>query len=133
MKCSSSSGPAIQVEDLWFSYGHRKVLEGVSLEVPQGSFAALIGPNGAGKSTLLRLLLGVIKPDQGRIAILGRPPGEQGQPIGYVPQGIRLPKGFPISVMDVVVMGRYGKLGFFRWPGPQDRVQAQEALEYFEG
>jgi len=129
MKCSSSSGPAIQVEDLWFSYGHRKVLEGVSLEVPQGSFAALIGPNGAGKSTLLRLLLGVIKPDQGRIAILGRPPGEQGQPIGYVPQGIRLPKGFPISVMDVVVMGRYGKLGFFRWPGPQDRVQAQEALD----
>lgn len=129
MSCSSSPGPAIQVEDLFFSYGHRRVLDGVSLEVPQGSFTALIGPNGAGKSTLLRLLLGVIKPDRGRIAILGRPPGEQGQPIGYVPQGIRLPKGFPISTVDVVLMGRYGNLGLLKRPGQQDRIHAEEALE----
>lgn len=129
MSCSSSPGPAIQVEDLFFSYGHRRVLDGVSLEVPQGSFTALIGPNGAGKSTLLRLLLGVIKPDRGRIAILGRPPGEQGQPIGYVPQGIRLPKGFPISTMDVVLMGRYGNLGLLKRPGQHDRAHAREALE----
>jgi ABC-type Mn2+/Zn2+ transport system ATPase subunit len=129
MSCSASAVPAIRVEDLWFSYGRRKVLEGVYLEVPQGSFAALIGPNGAGKSTLLRLLLGIIRPQMGTIAILGRPPGEQGQPIGYVPQGIRLPKGFPISVRDVVLMGRYGNLGILRRPGPVDRDRADEALE----
>lgn len=129
MSCSASEGAAIQVEDLWFSYGPRSVLEGVSLEVPQGSFAALIGPNGAGKSTLLRILLGVVKPDRGRIAILGQPAGKQGQPIGYVPQGIRLPKGFPISVRDVVLMGRYGNLGLFRRPGPRDRGKADDALE----
>ena len=129
MSCPPSEAPAIQVENLWFSYGRRRVLEGVSLQVPQGSFAALIGPNGAGKSTLLKILLGVIRPDKGRITILGRPPGEQGQPIGYVPQGIRLPKGFPLSVRDVVLMGRYGNLGLFRRPGPQDRVQADDALD----
>ena len=132
MSCSPSVDPAIQVEDLWFSYGYRRVLEGVSLQVPQGSFTALIGPNGAGKSTLLKVLLGVIKPDRGRIAILGRPPGDLGQPIGYVPQGIRLPKGFPISVRDVVLMGRYGNLGLFHRPGPQDRAKADDALEAVE-
>ena len=122
-------GPAIQVQDVWFSYGGRRVLEGVSLEVPKGSFAALIGPNGAGKSTLLRLLLGVIKPHRGKIAILGQPPGEQGQPIGYVPQGIQLPRGFPISVRDVVLMGRYGNLALFRRPHAEDRARVDDALD----
>jgi ABC-type Mn2+/Zn2+ transport system ATPase subunit len=129
VSCASSSRPAIQVEDLWFSYGRRQVLERVSLEVPQGSFTALIGPNGAGKSTLLRLLLGILKPQRGRIAILGQRPGQQGQPIGYVPQGIHLPRGFPISVMDVVLMGRFGNLGILRRPGASDRKKAEEALE----
>lgn len=129
MSCPPSEGPAIQVEDLWFSYGRSRALEGVSLEVPQGSFAALIGPNGAGKSTLLRILLGVIRPDRGTITILGHPPGNLGQPIGYVPQGIRLPKGFPLSVTDVVLMGRYGNLGLFRRPGSADREKAEHALE----
>jgi len=129
VSCASSPRPAIQVEDLWFSYGPRRVLEDVSLKVPQGSFVALIGPNGAGKSTLLRLLLGILKPQRGRIAILGRRPGQQGQPIGYVPQGIHLPRGFPISVMDVVLMGRYGSLGILRRPGASDREKAEEALE----
>jgi len=127
--CPPSTEPAIQVEDLWFSYGPRSVLKGVSMKVPPGSFTALIGPNGAGKSTLLRLLLGVLKPQKGRISILGKSPGRQGQPIGYVPQRIRLPRGFPLSVMDVVLMGRYGNLGFFHRPGPEDRTRAAEALD----
>jgi ABC-type Mn2+/Zn2+ transport system ATPase subunit len=129
MTCPARDGPAIQVEDLWFSYGQRSVLQGVSMEVPTASFVALIGPNGAGKSTLLRLLLGIIRPQRGRITILGHPPGEQGQPIGYVPQKIQLPKGFPLSVRDVVLMGRYGNLGLFRRPSRQDRTRAAEALE----
>jgi ABC-type Mn2+/Zn2+ transport system ATPase subunit len=127
--CSVHDGPAIRVEDVWFSYGNRSVLEGVSLEVPTASFVALIGPNGAGKSTLLRLLLGIVKPKRGKISILGRPPGQQGQPIGYVPQKIQLPKGFPLSVRDVVLMGRYGNLGLFRRPSRADRVKSEAALE----
>jgi ABC-type Mn2+/Zn2+ transport system ATPase subunit len=129
MKCSPSDEMAIRIQDVWFSYGRRKVLESVSLEVAPGSFTALIGPNGAGKSTLLRLLLGVLKPTRGEISILGRPPGGQGQPIGYVPQGIHLPKGFPLSVKDVALMGRYGNLGLFRRPGSEDRKQTDEALD----
>lgn len=126
---SSEERAAIQVEDLWFSYGKRQVLEGVTLDVPAGSFAALIGPNGAGKSTLLRLLLGVLRPQRGRMTLLGQPPGKQGQPIGYVPQGIKLPEGFPISVMDVALMGRYGDLGLGRRPARKDRERARGALE----
>lgn len=129
MSCPAWDGPAIEVEDVWFSYGNRTVLERVSLKVPAASFVALIGPNGAGKSTLLRLLLGIVKPQRGRITILGHPPGEQGQPIGYVPQKIQLPKGFPLSVRDVVLMGRYGNLGLFRRPSRLDRNRAEEALE----
>ena len=129
MSCPPSEHQAIVVEDLWFSFGRRRVLKEVSFKVEPGSFVALIGPNGAGKSTLLKLLLGVLKAQRGRITILGRPPGEQGQPIGYVPQGIRLPKGFPISVLDVVLMGRYGNVGLFHRPGDEDRDRARGALE----
>ncbi len=129
MSCSPKGDAAIRVEDVWFSYGPRRVLEGVSMQIPTGSFAALIGPNGAGKSTLLRLVLGVLKPRKGSISILGRSPGDQGQPIGYVPQGIRLPQGFPLSVLDVVTMGRYGNLGLWRRPGKEDRAKAEETLD----
>jgi len=129
MTCPRCEGSIVQLQDVWFSYGSRPVLEGVSLEVPAGSFAALIGPNGAGKSTLLRLLLGILKPQRGVVSLFGRPPGRHGQPIGYVPQGIRLPGGFPLSVEDVVLMGRYGNLGPFRRPSAEDRRLAHGALD----
>lgn len=129
MTCADETRPAIEVGDLWFSYGNRQVLKGVDIDVPTGSFAALIGPNGAGKSTLLRLLLGVLKARRGTITILGRPPGGQGQPIGYVPQGIQLPLGFPVSVSDVALMGRYGELGLGRRPSRKDRDRVLETLE----
>jgi zinc transport system ATP-binding protein len=114
---------------VWFSYGSRSVLEGVTFEVPAGSFAALIGPNGAGKSTLLRLILGILKPKKGLVSLFGRPPGKHGQPIGYVPQGIDLPKGFPLSVEDVVLMGRYGNLGPMRRPSAEDRKRVLDSLD----
>jgi len=132
MSCSPQGVSAIDVEGISYSYGSREALNDVSFQVPAGSFVALIGPNGAGKSTILRLLLGILRPQKGTIRILGKPPGEQGQPIGYVPQGIELPRGFPISVQDVVLMGRYGNLGLFRRPGPQDRARALDALESVE-
>ncbi len=129
MTCPHCEGSVLELKDVWFSYGSRSVLEGVSLEVPAGSFAALIGPNGAGKSTILRLLLGILKPRRGTVSLFGRPPGKHGQPIGYVPQGIGLPKGFPLSVQDVVLMGRYGTLGPVRRPSREDRNRVAESLE----
>ena len=129
MTCPRCEGSVLELRDVWFSYGRREVLQGVSLEVPAGSFAALIGPNGAGKSTLLRLLLGILKPQRGAVSLFDLPPGKHGQPIGYVPQGIHLPKGFPLSVEDVVLMGRYGLLGPVRRPSRKDRSRVGEALE----
>ena len=129
MTCPRCEGSVLELEDVWFSFGHRRVLEGVSLEVPAGSFAALIGPNGAGKSTLLRLILGLLKPQRGRISLFGQPPGRHGQPIGYVPQGIHPPRGFPLSVEDVVLMGRFGNLGLGRRPTREDRIKVGKSLE----
>ncbi len=129
MTCPRCEGAILELKDVWYSYGAQRVLEGVSLEVPAGSFAALIGPNGAGKSTLLRLVLGILKPQRGTVSVFGRPPGKHGQPIGYVPQGINLPRGFPLSVEDVVIMGRYGVLGPARRPSRADRDRTLESLD----
>jgi ABC-type Mn2+/Zn2+ transport system ATPase subunit len=127
--CPRCEGSVLELKDVWYSYGNRRVLEGVSLEVPAGSFSALIGPNGAGKSTLLRLILGILKPQRGTISLFGKPPGKHGQPIGYVPQGINLPRGFPLSVEDVVLMGRYGNLGPVKRPSRADRERVRASLD----
>ena len=93
-----------------------------------GVFAALIGPNGAGKSTCLKLLLGLFTPREGTIEIFGDPPGRQDEPIGYVPQSGRIPRGFPLSAAEVVLMGRFGRLGLVRRPTDEDRRRVEEAL-----
>jgi ABC-type Mn2+/Zn2+ transport system ATPase subunit len=129
MTCPRCEGDILQLEDVWFSYGATPVLEGVSLQVPAGSFSALIGPNGAGKSTILRMILGILRPDKGSVSLFGSTPGKRGQTVGYVPQGMDLPKGFPLSVEDVVLMGRYGSLGPIRRPKRDDRIRAAEALD----
>jgi ABC-type Mn2+/Zn2+ transport system ATPase subunit len=126
---ASARSDAIVLRDVSFSYDGRPALIEVSLAVPLRSFTALIGPNGAGKSTVLRLLLGLHKPKKGEIEVLGSPPGRVGQPIGYVPQRIQLPTGFPLSVHEVVLMGRYGRLGFWRRPGREDHARVAQALE----
>jgi ABC-type Mn2+/Zn2+ transport system ATPase subunit len=123
----------VLVRDVWFGYGREPVLEGVTFTVAPGSFTALIGPNGAGKSTLLRILLGLLRPTRGRVEIFGAPAGDRGRPIGYVPQRVRLPAGFPLTVAEVVLMGRYGRLGLLRRPGPTDRARAADALAQVGG
>lgn len=120
--------PAILLDGVTFSYDRAPVLDDVSLEVPRGSFAALIGPNGAGKSTCLRILLGILRPQRGRVEIFGRPPSRQDEPIGYVPQRVQIPGGFPLSALEVALMGRYGRLGPGRRPRDEDREEARDAL-----
>ena len=120
--------PAVLVRDLVFSYDREAVLKGATFTVQAGSFVALIGPNGAGKSTLLRVLLGLLRPGGGVVQVFGGPPGDRSRPIGYVPQRVRLPAGFPLSVAEVVLMGRYGKLGLLHRPKAADRAHAAEAL-----
>lgn len=120
---------AIQVEDLTVAYDEAAVLWDVDLEVPKGSLMAIVGPNGAGKTTLIRSVLGLTKPAAGRITVDGRPASEARRLIGYVPQKGTVDWDFPTSVLDVVVMGRYGALGWIKRPGKKERALALEALE----
>jgi len=124
--------PNIEVKDLWFSFTGTPVLEGVNLEIYPSDFLAIIGPNGGGKTTLLKLMVGLLKPDRGSVRVFGRPPMEAAHRIGYVPQESGPDKRFPISVFDVVVMGRL-KGGGGRWRfSKQDQTLAREALERVE-
>lgn len=120
---------AIEVEDVWFSYDGQLVLKEVNLRIEQGEFLAILGPNGSGKTTLLKLMLGILKPTRGTIRILGHEPSGASDRIGYVPQDTNVNKDFPISVMDVALMGRLGHAGRSRRYAAEDRALVQGALE----
>ena len=120
---------AIQVTDLTVAYENQPVLWDIDLDVPPGVLMAIVGPNGAGKTTLIKSILGLIKPAAGRVWIYGKPYVEQRRLVGYVPQRGSVDWDFPTSVMDVVMMGRYGTLGWIRRPGKAEYQSASEALD----
>lgn len=119
----------VLMEDIWVHYDGVPILEGVSLQVERGDFLGVIGPNGGGKTTLLRVILGLIKPDRGKVRVLGKPPERSRENIGYVPQQNLFDREFPISVRDVVLMGRYGKAGLLRRYSETDRSKTLATLE----
>ena len=121
---------AVEVTDLTVAYADKPVLWDVDLEVPPGVLMAVVGPNGAGKTTLIRAVLGLVQPAAGRALVYGRPYEEQRLLVGYVPQRGSVDWDFPTSVLDVVLMGRYGRLGWVRRPGAEDRAAARQALEH---
>ncbi len=118
----------IAVEDVSFAYGPQTVLENVRLEVRQDDFLAVIGPNGGGKTTLLKLMLGLLRPDRGRVRSAFE--GRRGT-VGYVPQFATFDRDFPLRVRDVVRMGRLGRRGPFRRWTREDRRIADAQLERF--
>ena len=120
---------AIEVSDLTVAYAEKPVLWDVDLAVPSGVLMAVVGPNGAGKTTLIKSILGMITPAAGQVLIYSRPYEKQRKIVGYVPQRGSVDWDFPTSVLDVVTMGRYGELGWFRRPGREDKQMALEALE----
>ncbi len=120
---------AIQVTDLTVAYKDKPVLWDVDLEVPDGILMAIVGPNGAGKTTLIKAILGLIEPAAGQVLIQGSSYKEQRHLVGYVPQRGSVDWDFPTTVIDVVMMGRYGSLGWFKRPGKSERSAAMEALE----
>lgn len=113
---------SLVVEDLNVNYGKTPVLWDVSFQIPKGVLVGIIGPNGAGKSTLLKTILKLIRPMSGRIDIFG-------QKIAYVPQRGSVDWDFPITAYEVVLMGRYGRLGLFGRPRTADKEAALNALE----
>jgi ABC-type Mn2+/Zn2+ transport system ATPase subunit len=120
--------PAIEVRGLTTGYGDTPVLEGVDLVVSPGALVGVIGPNGGGKSTLFKTILGLHRPWSGTIAIEGRD-GKPGPAVAYVPQAETVDWSFPVRVSDVVMMGRYPRLGVLRRPGRHDRELVRTSLE----
>lgn len=121
--------PAIEVTDLTVAYHEKPVLWDVDFEAPQRHLLAIVGPNGAGKSTLIKSILGIIKPVAGRVLVMGKTYKPETKLIGYVPQRGSVDWDFPTNVLDVVLMGRYGHLGWFRRPNKEDKKLAIECLE----
>jgi manganese/zinc/iron transport system ATP- binding protein len=119
---------AVDVHDLTVAYHRRPVLWGVDVAIPAGKLVAIVGPNGAGKSTLLKAILGLVPLASGSIAVFGRPLASVRRSVAYVPQRESVDWDFPVSVLDVVLMGRYGALGWIRRPGRHDRAVATDSL-----
>ena len=126
--CSLTTVPAIEMEGVWFSYDGTPILEDINFTLKQGDFLGMIGPNGGGKTTLLKLLLGILKPDRGVIRVLGNPPHKARRRVGYVPQNTDFNNTFPVSVMDVALMGRLTRSRMGKRFSSQDRPAAEEAL-----
>ncbi|MBN1516755.1 metal ABC transporter ATP-binding protein [Candidatus Sumerlaeota bacterium] len=120
---------ALDVADLTVAYHERPVLWDVDVQLPSGKMLAIVGPNGAGKSTFIKAVLGLLTPAAGRVLILGKPYPEQRHLVSYVPQRGSVDWDFPTTSLDVVIMGRYGRLGWFKRPGAEDRNRAIECLE----
>ena len=125
---STATPAAIEVSDLTVAYGEKPVLWDVDVRVPRGVLMAIVGPNGAGKTTLIKAILGLAPAEAGEVLIDGKPYATQRQRVGYVPQRGSVDWDFPTSVLDVVTMGRYGRLGWFRRPGKTERALALQAL-----
>lgn len=117
------------IENLWLFRGEHAILEDINLELDRADFLGLIGPNGGGKSTLLKIMLGLIKPDQGSIRIFGVLPEAARRRVGYMPQKTIFDRSFPVKVLEVVLMGRFSRTGLFRRYGSADRKAAYQALE----
>jgi manganese/zinc/iron transport system ATP- binding protein len=129
MPLNTQHPPALQVHQLSVNYDKTPVLWDVSLEIPVGKLVGIIGPNGAGKSTFIKTALGLIKPLTGKIEFFGKPLKEVRQRIAYVPQRESVDWDFPITARDLVLMGRYGRLGLFHWPRQADYAAADHYLD----
>lgn len=119
----------LEIHDLTVSYLKKPVLWGVDIVVPAGQLVGIVGPNGAGKSTLIKACMGLLPVSSGWVKFFGQPLALAGNRVGYVPQRESVDWDFPVNVMDVVLMGRYGRLGLFRRPGAADREVARACLD----
>ena len=122
----------IELENVWFAYNGSPVLEDVNLVVKEQDFLSIVGPNAGGKTTILRLILGLIRPTRGSVKVFGNSPVKARPRIGYMPQQTSLDPLFPVSVFDVVLMGRLGTGRDFGFHAKADKEAAEEALRRVE-
>src|SRR5512146_897207 len=119
----------LEVENISVAYGDKTILKDVSFQVQHGARIAVVGPNGAGKSTLFKALVGLLPLQSGRILIHGLPLGDHKDCVAYIPQREEVDWRFPVTVQDVVMMGRFGSFGWVRQPSKKDREIVQRSLE----
>lgn len=119
----------LAIRDLTVAYHRKPVVWDVDLSIPEGRLVSIVGPNGAGKSTLLKACLGLIPRSSGEVMIFGQPCNRVRKRVGYVPQRESVDWDFPVSALDVVAMGTYGQLGWFRRVNKRSKALAIQALE----
>ena len=129
MTDNKNSAPPIEVHDLTVAYRKKPVLWDIDFSLPEGQLIGMVGPNGAGKSTLIKAIMGLLPLSSGFVKIYGKPLETQRELIGYVPQRESVDWDFPTDALDVVTMGRYGKLSLFGRPSKEDKEIAMDALE----
>jgi manganese/zinc/iron transport system ATP- binding protein len=120
---------ALKIQGLTVHYDGMPALWDINLEIPRGKIVGIIGPNGAGKSTLIKALLGLVKPVSGAVFLNGKPLQASRGKIAYIPQKESVDWDFPITVKELVLMGRYPKRGLFTWMKKEDKKAAEHALE----
>lgn len=119
----------LEVFHLSVNYDKTPVLWDINLKVPKGNLVGIVGPNGSGKTTFLKTILGLVKPLSGYVRLAGDPLNNVREKVAYVPQKETVDWDFPITVQELVLMGRYGKLGLFRWPRKADVMAAEMHLD----
>lgn len=131
MRQLTHSQTIVELNKVCFSFASDEVIKDVSLEIHTGDYVGIVGPNGGGKTTLLKLMLGLIKPNDGQVMLFGKNLSEfrDWHKIGYVPQKTHTEMNFPVTVEELVAMGRYGKIGLFRIPSKTDKEKVRLALK----
>lgn len=122
----------IELRGVSFTYGEELALEDINLAIHQGDYLGVVGPNGGGKTTMLKIMLGLLKPQNGEVLLFGQPIGKfkEWWRIGYVPQkAVNFDVKFPATVEEIVLMGRFGKRGLLRWMTKEDKNKALWSLE----
>lgn len=128
----NSPDARLELDHVSVSYNGRLALEDISLQIPHGAQVAIVGPNGAGKTTLFKVMVGLLTPISGKIMIHDLPLGHHQHCVAYIPQREEVDWRFPVTVSDVVLMGRFGHTGWFKQPNRQDHAIAKRSLDQMD-
>ena len=122
--------PFVSLDDVWVAFNGKWILKSIFFNCYPGEIIGVVGPNGGGKTTLLNVILGLVQPKKGTVRLFGQKPGKRSRlEVGYLPQISLAERSFPVTVLDVVLMGLYNRIGFFHFPDRSNKKTAMELLE----